>query len=250
MRVLENTWDDKIGYNLKLMVKKLSKSLRHQKTTLIVGLCLIVTGLGWMLSVLLMEKPQGEFVEGEHYQLLENPRRLRGDKIEVMEFFSYACVHCYNFDPDIEKWAKTNATQVRFVRTPLYSNELWERFARAFFTFKELGISEQNHYAFFAQLHGAKTNLITLEAIANWVDGRGTTAEEFTSVFNSAVITNKLKQADRLQRRLQVATVPTLIVNGKYRLKASRTIGPSRMLDVLDFLVAKEQAEKLKDQQK
>lgn len=213
---------------------------------LIVGLSLILAAVVWMLYIVMADKPTGEFLEGEHYYLLENPRRLRGEKIEVMEFFSYACVHCYNLDPDIKDWAKANEAQTTFIRSPLYSNPLWEIFARTFFSFKELEISEQNHYAFFAQLHKAKTNLITLEAIADWVDGKGTSADEFSRVFKSAAVTNRLRQADSLQRRLQISTVPTLIVNGKYRINASRTIGLSRMLDVVDFLVTKELMEKNK----
>ncbi len=34
---------------------------------------------------------QGEFVAGIHYVELNDPRRIRGDAIEVMEFFSYGC---------------------------------------------------------------------------------------------------------------------------------------------------------------
>ena len=38
--------------------------------------------------------------EGKHYERI-NPAQptTSGDKVEVVEVFSYACVHCANFEP-------------------------------------------------------------------------------------------------------------------------------------------------------
>jgi len=37
-----------------------------------------------------------------------------------------------------------------------------------------------------------------------------------------------------------ITGVPTLIVNGKYKVSASRNVGTDGLLDVVDFLVEKE----------
>jgi hypothetical protein len=50
--------------------------------------------------------------------------------------------------------------------------------------------------------------------------------------------------ADQMGRRLLVASVPTIIVHGKYMVRITRSVGVSRMLEVMDFLVNKELAEK------
>ena len=45
------------------------------------------------------------YVEGEHYQLIPIPVESQEQKAtEVVEIFSYGCVHCYNFDPYVEVW--------------------------------------------------------------------------------------------------------------------------------------------------
>ena len=44
--------------------------------------------------------------EGEHYQRVPMAKPPRGDAIEVVEFFSYGCIHCFNFDPAVEAWAE------------------------------------------------------------------------------------------------------------------------------------------------
>jgi len=217
-----------------------SKQLKQQKIALGAGLFLVAAALVWLIILIQVETPDGEFVEGEHYFLLENPRRVRGNKIEIIEFFSYACPHCFNLEPELSDWEQDHLEIAKVIRSPLYSNELWELFARTWFTFEELGITEDNHYAFFAAIHSGRLNLTTAERIADWVDGKGTSKEEFLKTLTSSVINRNLREADRLQREIMVASVPTLIVQGKYLVKGTRTIGLSRMLDVVDYLITLE----------
>ena len=47
-------------------------------------------------------------LEDTDYEIIENADRPRQNgPIEVVEFFSYGCIHCKNFDPDFEAWAST-----------------------------------------------------------------------------------------------------------------------------------------------
>ena len=57
------------------------------------------------------------YVEGEHYQLIPIPVEPQQGKVtEVVEIFSYGCVHCYNFDPYIEIWKQEKDSKVKFER--------------------------------------------------------------------------------------------------------------------------------------
>ena len=47
-----------------------------------------------------------------------------------------------------------------------------------------------------------------------------------------------------MARRLKVAMVPSVVVQGKYLVRTSGSVGPKRMLDVMDYLLAKELAER------
>jgi len=47
-----------------------------------------------------------------------------------------------------------------------------------------------------------------------------------------------------MARRLRVAMVPAIVIQGKYLVRTSGSVGPKRMLDVMDYLVAKEIAER------
>ena len=49
-----------------------------------------------------------------------------------------------------------------------------------------------------------------------------------------------MRQADNRMKQWQITAVPTLIVNGKYKVLATRELGTGKLLDVVDYLVQKE----------
>ncbi|MEX0942238.1 MAG: thiol:disulfide interchange protein DsbA/DsbL [Pseudomonadales bacterium] len=222
------------------MAKKTNRFLLGQKIVVGAAIVLAVGLMGGLYLMVLTEAPLGEFVEGEHYTLIENPRRVRGDKVEVMEFFSYACIHCYNFDDRLNTWARKNSEQVEFIRTPAIGSNSWRLLGRAYYTMEEFDILEENHSRLFREIHDLGRNINSIDALASWIDGQGTTSTAFRSMFNSNVINRKIEFADQMSRRLRVSTVPTIIVNGKYMVRVTADVGLSRMLDIMDHLVNKE----------
>ena len=224
------------------MAGKQSRFLKQQKVGVGIGAMLIVGIFLYLATILIQDAPMGEFVEGEHYTLLEKPRRIRGDRVEIMEFFSYGCVHCYNFDDDIESWVQARQGSINFIRTPVFSNEQWRIFGRTYFTLEELEILEENHYSFFREIHDARKKLDSLDNIANFFATEDVSVEAFRLAFNSPSVNQKVNRADQLGRRFKIASVPNIIINGKYLVKINNNVGLSRMLDVMDFLIEKEQA--------
>ena len=222
------------------MSKRESKFLKKQKLALsVIGVVVIAVAV-YLFTIVISDTVEGEFVEGEHFFAIEKPRRVRGDKIEVMEFFSYGCIHCYNFDDDLTEWANDRSSQVALVRTPVIANDLWRNLGRAHYGLMELGILDQNHVRLFKEIHDGKRNLNTLEKIAAILATSEVSEEELLAAFTSEQVTQKVNRADNLARRFKIASVPNLVVNGKYRVSASRDVGLIKMLDVMDFLIEQE----------
>ncbi|MFT4796936.1 MAG: thiol:disulfide interchange protein DsbA [Candidatus Azotimanducaceae bacterium] len=226
------------------MVNRRAKFVQQQKL-IVGGIAIVAIGiLGYLTTLVLTESSSEGFVEGEHYVLIDDPQRIRGDKIEVMEFFSYGCIHCYNFDDEIEAWAAEHQDIVSFKQTPAVANELWRNYGRAYYTMESLGILEDGHTLMFKQVHDARRNLKSAEDIAGVLAINGVTEEAFIRTFQDRATEQKLVRADQMARRFKVATVPSLVVHGKYHIRVTGSIGFSRMLDVADFLIQKELAEK------
>lgn len=226
------------------MAKLKNKSLTHQKIAVGIAATVIAAITLYFSTMVVTDIPLGNYEAGVHYQQLENPRRLRGNKIEVMEVFSYACVHCYSLEPDLVEWVEDNQDKTTFLRVPAISNESWRVLARGYYAAEVLGITDATHLGVFHAFHDKKTNLGTPEKMAAHFDGKGTTTEEYLKAFRSAKVTKMVADADAIQRRYRVASVPTIIVNGKYRVTTNQQVGKSRVLDVVDYLVEKELAEK------
>jgi thiol:disulfide interchange protein DsbA len=223
-----------------MATKKQSRFMRQQKLMLGALGAVTIGVLVYVSSIVLTDAPLGDFVEGEHYFLLENPRRIRGDKVEIMEFFSYACQHCFRFDKDLDSWVEARKDRIKFVRNPLIASEHWRTMGRAYYTMQQLNILEAGHLQLFSAIHDARRTLNTAEKLAAELATDNITEATFISTFNSAEITAKINRADALSRRFKIATVPNMVVNGKYLVRTSDKVGLARMLDIMDFLLAKE----------
>lgn len=231
------------------MAKKKDRSLLVQKIAVGVAAAIIVGLFGYFYSRVLTEAPHGEFVEGEHYTLVDNPRRIHGDKVQVMEFFSYACPHCYSFDPKLNEWVEQNKAHIDFVRTPAVGSNLWRMYAKTYYAMQALGILGTDHEKLFNAIHGIGQNLDSVDSLAAWFAQNGTTDAAFRSMFDAEGVNENVESADELARRYKIASVPSIVINGKYLVVATQEIGPSRMLDVMDYLVKKEEANSMTDTQ-
>ena len=214
------------------------KFLNQQKlfvTGLMIGLVILVA---YLSITLFKDTPTGTFLPGVHYIELDKPYKTRGNKIEVIEFFSYACIVCYRFDPMIAIWAKENEDIVKFLRSPLSGNETWRRMAQHYYALERLEALEDNHDSFFHAVHKKKLTISSPARLAKWAEEQSIL--EYEEALQSIYIKSKLTSADQLARRLKIASVPALLVNGKYSITISDKVGTTRMLEILDYLVKKD----------
>lgn len=223
-----------------MKVKTNAKVTRARTTILafVVVVAVLITGYGTLYSTGITE---GEFVEGEHYQLVDNPTRRRpGEDIKVTEFFSYGCIHCRNFDPMLDDWQKTIPEGVGFSRSPVAFSPAWELLGQAYLTLEISNILEQNHSRIFKAIHTNGRQFLSKDMIANFIDGHGIDKDAFLRTFNSPQVRRALQRADENQRQFNIASVPTLIVAGKYLVNMDN--GRKTALKVADHLIALELA--------
>lgn len=179
--------------------------------------------------------------EGTHYQELDTPVRTDSDgEIEVAEVFWYGCPHCYNFKPIVEAWEKDLSDDVRFVMMPAALGRSWEPHARAYYALEAMGELEKVHDALFDALAGERRPLNTPEALADFVAGYGVDAESFLSNYQSFGVNARMQQAQSKIRGARITGVPTMLVNGKYKVSASMAGGHEAVLEVVDYLIARE----------
>ncbi len=183
-----------------------------------------------------------DFEAGVHYEVLPIPVDTAAPgKIEVVEVFSYGCGGCFAFDAILESWRANQQSDVLFRRVPAMVREDWRIFAQAFYTAEVLGVQDKMHGALFDAIHIRKRDLRDPMALALvFKESAGISEDEFVRVLNSFGVRSKTMQADAQGRMYRVTGVPTLIVDGKYRVYGGMLEGSNvRVLSVADFLIDK-----------
>jgi thiol:disulfide interchange protein DsbA len=181
---------------------------------------------------------------GTDYEILPTPQpTFSQGKIEVAEVFSYACIHCAQFQPVVDAWLPKLPKDVRYEYVPAVFNDMWEHFARAYFAAKVLGIQAKTHDAVFKAVHVDHTiKSPDLGDIADWYATQGVDRTKFLDTMNSFGVNAMVNHAKQFSLRTGISGTPTIIIAGKYRVNVTQDRGFSGMLATVDYLLARERA--------
>jgi len=207
---------------------------------------ILVVLLAMVFSLFACAEDKGaEYIEGQHYKLLEIPVRTSDPgKIEVAEVFSYHCGHCFSFEPMLHAWEKKLAPDTYLVQTHAMWNAQMEPLIRGYYTSVALKIKDQTHMPVFNAIHLERKNFTSAEDWANFFANYGISKEKTLSTYNSFGVTSMIKQAEARARGYKVTGTPEMVVDGKYHISSRLAGGHTEMLKVADFLVAKVRKER------
>lgn len=180
-----------------------------------------------------------EWQEGLHYHTITPvPQGRSGEAIEVTEFFWYGCPHCYEFEPFIKKWIETKPENVNFVRVPAMFGGAADLHARAYYALEVLGELERVHEPFFVAVQQQKRKLDTPASLEDWVGSQGVDVEKFRAAMDSFAVHAKVNRATALMRRYGVQSVPSMVVDGRYRNGRSFQ-DYAQLIQITEYLVDK-----------
>lgn len=181
---------------------------------------------------------------GKDFQPVNPPQPTEtGSKIEVIEFFSYACPHCHTLESPLAAWLKKKPADVEFRRVPVVFNDSWVPFARLYFTLEAMGLVDKLHRDVFAAVHDQKLRLQDQQVMFDWVATKGVDRKKFADTYNSFTVQSRTQRAPDATKRYNVEFTPAVVVNGRYLTAPSMTatgnsIDYDRFFKVLDQLVA------------
>ncbi|MEZ9368702.1 thiol:disulfide interchange protein DsbA/DsbL [Shewanella sp. 10N.286.51.B2] len=184
-----------------------------------------------------MAATAADYKEGVHYTVInEGPAT---SKPEITEFFSFFCGHCYSFSktvvPKIEatlpEGVAFNQAHVEFIGA-----DMGVEMSRAFAIAHQLNVEKKVEPAIFAAIHDKKqrfTNLndIRMVFIANGVDGK-----DFDAAAKSFMVNAQMSKMKRDTQNAKISGVPSLVVNGKYRVEAGAIKSYDELLDIAYYL--------------
>ncbi|WP_290649992.1 thiol:disulfide interchange protein DsbA/DsbL [Aquisalimonas sp.] len=181
------------------------------------------------------------FQAGQDYQVLDEPQATEvEDRVEVREFFSYACPHCHTFKPLIQSLMDDLGDKAQLVHTPVVFAQGWEPLAKAYFTAESLGAVSDTHGALFHAVHIDNRQLGNADAIAEVMAEQGIAEEDFHDAWNSFSVDADMRRGERIARAYGVRSTPTVAVAGRYVVDVRAAGGQERMVEIIRFLVEKE----------
>ena len=189
---------------------------------------------------------QQPFQEGIEYLTLDQPLTTEAGpgKVEVIEFFWYSCPHCNAFEPQFKQWIEHQSKDVVIKRVPVRFRDDFEPQQRMYYVLEALGKLEPLHGRLFQAIHGERLPLNGVEQLARWAEKNGISAKDFNQAYNSFSVVSKAKRATQLQQAFKVQGVPALGVAGRFYTDGSLAGNMSRVLQLVDWLVAQERTRK------
>jgi thiol:disulfide interchange protein DsbA len=162
---------------------------------------------------------------GEYVTIGGTPQRYSSEgKVEVVEVFSYGCIHCAHFAPIAEQMRKQLPPGVVFKLLPAAFNDQWVPYARAYYAAQKLGVLEQTHLALFKAKFQDQYPISTLDEMADFYAAHGVKREDFMRIATSDEVTQQIRKDAALVQAWQVDGTPTIVVDGKYRSANIKTL--------------------------
>ncbi|VAW57655.1 hypothetical protein MNBD_GAMMA07-798 [hydrothermal vent metagenome] len=213
----------------------MSKTLSHN-----------LAGLAFLGAACLSVSSQAmeRYSENGHYQRVVPAQTQMGivkskDKIDVVEFFLYSCLHCYRLEPKLAKWVEKNKDKVSFRRIPAVITPQWVALAKAYYIAEELGILDKTHDALFKAIVEDKKIYLSAFTLAEFFVDYGVDRNKFKELFNSKKIVDKVSDARILSAKYKFRGVPIVVVNDEFKTAPFYVKDQEQMIDVMDFLVVK-----------
>lgn len=160
-------------------------------------------------------------VEGKDYTVL--PKAIpqeQANKIEVLEFFGYFCVHCYHLDPVLLKHAR-NFPSDTYLRT---QHVVWQPemlgLARVAAAVNQSGLKYQANPAVFDAVYNQKLKLEDPATFKAWAaQQKSFDGQKLIAAYDSFGNQAQAKKMEEMTNTYQISGTPTVVVGGKYQVQ-------------------------------
>jgi protein dithiol oxidoreductase (disulfide-forming) len=197
------------------------------------------------------------WIEGVNYFVIQSAQKpvVPPGKVEVTEVFSYACPACNVFVPTMHKLKQSLPANVVLDYLPAAFNsaEDWPMFQLAYCTAQALGVEDKAHDAMYDAVWkggdlsvtdasgNLKNHMPTIEDAAKFYNQKaGVSIDKFLATSKSMTVDMCVRKDQELIRTYKIDRTPTIVVNGKYSLHVQSAGDVDKLIELVNYLVAKE----------
>ena len=168
-----------------------------------------------------------KYTEGKQYTKVNE---TVSSKAEVREYFSVYCGHCFKFEPLMHNVKKQLPSGVKFERNHVdflraASPKIQQMVSKAVVVAQQLGNEDKLIGAIFNYIHIQRAVITSEKDLRNIFVLNGADGEKFDKLMKSFSVNSHAKSMkknqDAMSKKGALKGVPTIIVNGKYRINSA-----------------------------
>ena len=182
----------------------------------------------------------GPIVAGKDYFVIDTPLAATPGKVDVVEFFSYGCPHCRDFNPLVKQWEGKAGGDIAFRKVPVsFGRPAWARLAGIYYAMEATGDLAKLDDAAFTAVHGERNTFPTEASVADWAASKGADRQKLLDALTGFSMPNLIRRGDADATQAKIRGVPAIVVGGKYLINNESTQTYNDIIRVLNELVAK-----------
>lgn len=179
-----------------------------------------------------------EYKENINYEVVKQTATATP---EVMEFFSFYCGHCFQFEPMMHTLQDSLADNVKIKKNHVnfLGREMGPQLTRAYAAAEILQVEDKVSQIIFDQLHKQRKAVNGEKDILAIFEQAGVSQKEAKSALASFPVSGLASQMKRDTETFQISGVPTVIVNGKYRVHMGSVKSTEEFIGLVKYLTEK-----------
>lgn len=204
--------------------------------------------LCWWLALVFIALPAAAQLPQRDvdYRLISQQPVETGERVEVIDFFFYACPYCNELAPLLDLWIKRKPVDVVFRRVPVVRHDSWIPLAKVYYTLEAMGEAGRLHGEVFQSYHAENLSMSQESVIAEWAEKHGLNRDKFMAIYRSDAIGQKVERARKMTMDYDIQNIPSVVVDGRYLTSSSMAAGVPQVITVLDGLIQLARQQRLK----
>lgn len=168
-----------------------------------------------------------KYTEGKQYSKVNETASAQA---EVREYFSAYCGHCFKFEPLMHDIKKQLPKNVKFERNHVdflrgASPKIQQMISKAVVVAEQLGNEDKLIGAIFNYIHIQRAVITSEKDIRNIFVLNGADGDKFDKLMKSFSVNSQAKSMkkhqDALSKTGALKSVPTIVINNKYRINVA-----------------------------
>lgn len=182
--------------------------------------------------------------QGTDYTLVSGvtkPLPTTPGKVNVTEFYSYACIHCSILEPTLDQWyAGTKNVQLNRIQVVWENN--FSGYAKINATVQAMNLGTKFNQQIFNATMTQRKNLEDTAQLQSFLETNKAIVDpkKFMATYNSFTISTKPQEYAQYTQAYNITGTPTFIVGNKYVTTPAQ---PAQLIQVIQALVDKVKTE-------